>query len=63
VPIYVTHLPQLLPGLILFLVFLKIEALEISEKINNYNLMIYIAFIYMIIIPELLFMRNVLTTN
>lgn len=49
------YLPELLLGMMLFLVFLKIDALEILEKISNYRLMIFIAVVYMIIIPLLFF--------
>lgn len=48
-------LPKMLLGMMLFLVFLKIDALEILENIRNYKLMIYVASVYMIIIPVLFF--------
>lgn len=41
--------------LMLFLVFLKIDALEVLENIRNYKLMIYIASVYMFLIPLLFF--------
>ena len=44
-------LPKMLLGIMLFLVFLKIDALEILENIRNYKLMAYIASVYMLIIP------------
>jgi BASS family bile acid:Na+ symporter len=44
-------LPKLLLGLMLFLVFLKIDALEIIENIRNYKLMAYVTVIYMFVIP------------
>jgi len=44
-------LPKILLGMMLFLVFLKIDALEILENIRNYKLMAYIASVYMLIIP------------
>lgn len=47
--------PKMLLGMMLFLVFLKIDALEILENIKNYRLMIYIATIYMFIIPVIFF--------
>lgn len=47
--------PKMLLGMMLFLVFLKIDALEILENIKNYKLMIYIASVYMFIIPVLFF--------
>jgi BASS family bile acid:Na+ symporter len=49
------YLPQLLLGMMLFLVFLKIDALEILEKISNYKLMIFIAIVYMLVVPLLFF--------
>ena len=49
------YLPQLLLGMMLFLVFMKIDALEILEKISNYRLMIFIAAVYMLVIPLLFF--------
>lgn len=49
------YLPKILLGLMLFFVFLKIDALEIIEKIRNIKLMIYIAAVYMIIIPLIFF--------
>jgi predicted Na+-dependent transporter len=48
-------LPKLLLGLMLFLVFLKIDALEILENIKNYRLMVYVTFIYMLVIPLVFF--------
>ncbi|MCU0473802.1 MAG: bile acid:sodium symporter [Bacteroidales bacterium] len=50
------YLPKILLGMMLFLVFLKIDALEILENIKNYRLMAFIATSYMIIIPVLLFL-------
>jgi BASS family bile acid:Na+ symporter len=44
-------LPKILLGMMLLLVFLKIDSLQILENIKNYKLMIYISLIYMIIIP------------
>jgi BASS family bile acid:Na+ symporter len=43
--------PKTLLGMMLFLVFLKIDTLQILENIRNYKLMIYITLFYMIIIP------------
>lgn len=52
VPFRAPHfVPKLILGLMLFLVFLKIDALEILENIRNYKLMTYIAAFYMFIIP------------
>jgi bile acid:Na+ symporter, BASS family len=54
------YLPKILLGMMLFLVFLKIDALEILEKIRNYRLMIYVGSIYMLIIPVLFyFLTNI----
>ena len=50
------YLPKILLGMMLFFVFLKIDALEIMEKMRNFRLMIYIALVYMIIIPILFFL-------
>ena len=50
-----SFIPKMLLGMMLFLVFLKIDALEILENIKNYKLMIYIASVYMFIIPLLFF--------
>jgi BASS family bile acid:Na+ symporter len=49
------YLPQLLLGIMLFLVFMKIDALEILEKISNYRLMIFIAAVYMLVVPLIFF--------
>jgi predicted Na+-dependent transporter len=49
-------LPKILLGMMLFFVFLKIDALEIIEKMRNFRLMIFIALVYMIIIPILFFL-------
>ena len=45
------YLPELLMGVMLFLVFLKIDALEVLEQIRDFRLMIFISSVYMIIIP------------
>lgn len=45
------YLPEILLGMMLFLVFLKIDAIEVLEKIRDFRLMIFISIIYMIIIP------------
>lgn len=50
------YLPKVLLGMMLFFVFLKIDALEIIENMKNYRLMIYIALVYAIIIPVLFFL-------
>lgn len=47
--------PKILLGLMLFVVFLKIDAIEILENIRNYKLMIYISSFYMFIIPLLFY--------
>ena len=46
-----SFLPKLLLGMMLFLAFLKIDALKIVENIRNFRLMIYIAAVYMLVIP------------
>src|SRR5512137_2708834 len=43
--------PKILLGMMLFLAFLKIDALEVIENMKNFRLMIYIAFVYMLAIP------------
>jgi predicted Na+-dependent transporter len=48
-------IPKILLCAMLFLVFLKIDALEILEKMRNYKLMIFIGSFYMLIIPVLFF--------
>lgn len=50
-----SFIPKMLLGMMLFIVFLKIDALEILENIRNYKLMIYIAAVYMIVIPVLFY--------
>ncbi|HOW09695.1 MAG TPA: bile acid:sodium symporter [Bacteroidales bacterium] len=51
-PFRVPHfVPRLILGMMLFLVFLKIDAIEILENMRNYKLMIYVTFIYMFAIP------------
>jgi bile acid:Na+ symporter, BASS family len=53
--VFPAFLPKLLLGMMLFLVFLKIDSLQILENIRNYKLMIYISFVYMILIPVFFF--------
>jgi BASS family bile acid:Na+ symporter len=43
--------PKILLGMMLFLAFLKIDALEVLENMRNFRLMIYISFVYMLAIP------------
>jgi predicted Na+-dependent transporter len=50
------YLPKILLGMMLFFVFLKIDVLEIIEKMRNFKLMIYVASVYMIIIPVLFYL-------
>jgi len=50
------YLTKILLGLMLFFVFLKIDVLEVIEKMRDYKLMSSIALAYMIIIPLLFFM-------
>ena len=58
------YLPELLLGLMLFFVFLKIDALEVIEKIRDYRLMALIAFAYMLAIPLLFYyMFNIFDKN
>jgi BASS family bile acid:Na+ symporter len=49
------YLPALILGTMLFLVFLKINALEILERMKNMKLMLIVASLYMIVIPLLFF--------
>jgi BASS family bile acid:Na+ symporter len=51
----IPFIPKVLLGMMLFLVFLKIDALQVLENIRNYRLMIYLAFAYMIVIPLFFF--------
>ena len=50
------YLPKILLGMMLFFVFLKIDVLEVIENLRDYKLMIFIALVYMIIIPVLFFL-------
>jgi BASS family bile acid:Na+ symporter len=51
-PFKVPHfVPKLILGLMLFLVFLKIDAIEILENMKNFRLMFYVTSVYMIVIP------------
>lgn len=54
------YLPELLLGMMLFFVFLKIDALEILEKMRNYKMMISVSIVYMIIIPVLFYFMFIL---
>lgn len=47
--------PKFLLMLMMFSLFLKIDALEIIEKIKNYRLMISIALVYMVLVPLLFY--------
>jgi len=49
------YLPKVLLGMMLFLVFLKIDVFEVIENLRDYKLMIYIASVFMIIIPVVFF--------
>jgi BASS family bile acid:Na+ symporter len=49
--IFPVFLPKILLGMMLFLVFLKIDSLKILENIRNFKLMIYVSVVYMFIIP------------
>jgi BASS family bile acid:Na+ symporter len=44
-------LPKILLGMMLFLAFLKIDALEVLENMRNFRLMIYITSVYLLVIP------------
>ena len=50
------YLTKIILGLMLFFVFLKIDAIEIIDKMKDYKLMAYIALVYMIIIPIVFFL-------
>jgi BASS family bile acid:Na+ symporter len=50
------YLPKLLLSGMLFFVFLKIDIINVVEKMKNYKMMIYIAVVYMILIPALSFL-------
>ncbi len=43
--------PKLLLGMMLFMAFLKIDALEVIENMKNFRLMSWITFVYMLAIP------------
>jgi bile acid:Na+ symporter, BASS family len=49
-------LTKILLGLMLLFVFMKIDVLDIIEKMKDFKLMIYIALLYMIIIPLIFFL-------
>lgn len=49
-------LAKILLGMMLFIVFLKIDVLDIIEEMRDYKLMIYISLFYMIIIPVIFFL-------
>jgi BASS family bile acid:Na+ symporter len=53
--VFPSFLPKLLLGVMLFLVFLKIDSLQVLENIRNYKLMIYVSFVYMFLIPFFFF--------
>jgi predicted Na+-dependent transporter len=44
-------LPKILLGMMLFLAFLKIDALEVLENMRNFRLMIFLASVFMLAIP------------
>jgi len=44
-------LPKILLGMMLFLAFLKIDALEVLENMRNFRLMIFLASVFMVAIP------------
>lgn len=43
--------PKLLLGMMLFMAFLKIDALEVIENMKNFRLMSWITFVYMLAVP------------
>jgi len=47
--------PKLLLGMMLFLAYLKIDALEIIENMKNFKMMAWISFVFMIAIPLLFY--------
>lgn len=47
--------PKLLLGMMLFLAFLKIDALEVLENMRNLRLMVYLVTVYMLVIPVVFF--------
>ena len=47
--------PKLLLGMMLFLAYLKIDALEIIENMKNFKMMASISFVFMIAIPLLFY--------
>jgi len=49
------YLPKVLLGMMLFLVFLKIDVIDVIENLRDYKLMLYISSVYMIIIPVVFF--------
>ncbi len=48
-------LPKLLLVMMLFLAFLKIDALKVLENMKNFRLMIYVGSVYMLVIPLVFF--------
>jgi len=51
---------KLLLGMMLFLVFMKIDALEVFEKLKDIKLMILIVLIYMIIVPLMFYILTLI---
>jgi len=43
--------PKLLLGMMLFMAFLKIDALEVIENMKNFRLMSWVTFVYMLAVP------------
>jgi predicted Na+-dependent transporter len=50
------YIPKILLGMMLFLVFLKIDLADIVKSLRDYKLMIYISAVFMIIIPVIFFL-------
>lgn len=57
------YIPKILIGLMLFMVFLKIDVLEIIDRMKDLRLMVYISAVYMIIIPLLFYLAAKLIDN
>lgn len=54
---------KILLGMMLFFVFLKINTIEVFKKIRNFRLMIFVASVYMIIVPLLLYFLTRIFNN
>jgi len=45
------YVPKILLGMMLFMAFLKIDALEVIENMKNFRLMLWVTFVYMLAVP------------